>query len=157
FNLFDLINATTGTVFDYVDSERVNYFARGFQIDAIQFDGATAVTSSGGGSYIQSDTAVLDHAEVIRGATGLMRGSGKPSGAVNLVRKRRTREAQYSAEASFGSWDNQRYVVDASTPLTSDGGVRSRAVLVYQDKDFFQRAREEERQVGYLVLDADIT
>lgn len=52
-NLTNLLEQTPGVVVNYTDSERVQYYSRGFAIDAIQYDGATVVQSSGGGSFIR--------------------------------------------------------------------------------------------------------
>jgi len=156
-NLTSILEQTPGIVVDYTDSERVNYYARGFSIDAIQYDGATIVQGSGNGSFIQSDSAIVDHVEVLRGATGMLRGSGNPSGTVNLVRKRPTRDFQATGSATVGSYDAQRYVADISGPLVEGGAVRGRVVAVHDDKDFFQKSRMERKNVLYASLAADLT
>src|SRR5690606_15549743 len=93
-NLKQMLQQTPGVVVDQTDSERVTYFSRGYQIDALQFDGATVNVDWRSGNFIQPDVATLDHVEVLRGASGMQRGSGNPSGTVNMVRKRPTREFQ---------------------------------------------------------------
>lgn len=155
-NLTTLMEQTPGVVVDYVDSERVTYYSRGYQIDAIQYDGATVVQGSGGGSFIQSDSAIIDRAEILRGATGMLRGAGNPSGTVNLVRKRPTRDFQASASVTAGSWDAQRYVADLSGALTDNGAIRGRMIAVHDDKDSFQDSRMERKNVFYGVLAADL-
>ncbi|MPT01336.1 MAG: TonB-dependent siderophore receptor [Pseudomonas sp.] len=156
-NLTNLLEQTPGVVVNYTDSERVQYFSRGFLIDAIQYDGATVVQSSGGGSFIQSDSAFIDRAEVLRGATGMLRGAGNPSGTVNLVRKRPTHEFQASGTATLGSWNAQRYVADISGPLTDTGNVRGRVIAVHDDRDLFQDSRMERKEAfgGSLAFDLD--
>jgi outer membrane receptor for ferric coprogen and ferric-rhodotorulic acid len=156
-NLTEVLEQTPGIVVDYTDSERVAYYSRGFSLDAIQYDGATVVQGSGGGSYIQSDSAIVDHMEVLRGATGMLRGSGNPSGTVNIVRKRPTRDFQASGSYTAGSWDAQRYVADISGPLSENGDIRGRVIAVHDDKDFFQDSRMERKNVFYASLAADIT
>lgn len=155
-NLTTMMEQTPGVVVDYTDSERVTYYSRGYQIDAIQYDGATVVQSSGGGSFIQSDSAIIDRAEILRGATGMLRGAGNPSGTVNLVRKRPTSEFQASGTATAGSWDAQRYTADISGPLTDSGNVRGRVIAVHDDKNSFQDSRMERKNVFYGVLAADL-
>ncbi len=155
-NLTTVLEQTPGVVVDYVDSERVTYYSRGYQIDAIQYDGATVVQGSGGGSFIQSDSAIIDHVEVLRGATGMLRGSGNPSGTVNMVRKRPTREFQGSASVTAGSWDAQRYVLDVSGPLAAEGALRGRMIAVHDDRDLFQDSRMERKNVLYGSLAADL-
>lgn len=156
-NLTSVLEQTPGIIVDYTDSERVNYYARGYQIDAIQYDGATLAQGSGGGSFIQTDSAILDHVEALRGATGMLRGSGNPSGTVNLVRKRPTYDFQASGSYTTGTWDAQRYVADISGPLSAEGAIRGRIVAVHDDRDFFQDARMERKNVLYTVLAADLT
>jgi outer membrane receptor for ferric coprogen and ferric-rhodotorulic acid len=154
-DLHDVMRNIPGVTVDYTDSERVNYYSRGYQIDALQIDGMTM--NQGGTTVIQPDTAVLDHIEVLRGASGMLRGSGNPSAAVNLVRKRPTREFQASASAIIGSWDRRRIEADVSSPLNAAGTLRGRIVAVKDKKEFFQDARKEDREVLYAVVDADLT
>ncbi|WP_145191692.1 TonB-dependent receptor [Pseudomonas sp. URMO17WK12:I11] len=156
-NLTNLLEQTPGVVVNLTDSERVQYYSRGYAIDAIQYDGATVVQSSGGGSFIQSDSAIIDRAEILRGATGMIRGAGNPSGTVNLVRKRPTYAFQGEGSVTVGSWDAQRYVADLSGPLTESGNVRGRVIAVHDDKAHFQDAREERKEVFYGVLAFDLS
>lgn len=153
-DLQDVMRNTPGVTVDYTDSERVGYYARGFAIDALQIDGMTM--NQGGSIFIQPDTAVLDHVEVLRGASGMLRGSGNPSAAVNLVRKRPTKTLQGSLGVTLGSWDRRRIEGDISGPLNEAGTVRGRVVAVKDKKEFFQDARKEDREVLYGVLEADV-
>jgi outer membrane receptor for ferric coprogen and ferric-rhodotorulic acid len=153
-DLHDVMQNTPGITVDYTDSERVNYYSRGYQIDALQVDGLTI--SQGGSGFVQPDTAVLDRIEVLRGASGMLRGSGNPSATVNLVRKRPTAEFQASAGLTLGSWNRRRIEADISGPLNEAGTLRARVVAVSDTKDFFQKAREEDRKVLYGVLEADL-
>lgn len=155
-NLTHLLEQTPGVVVNLTDSERVQYYSRGYAIDAIQYDGATVVQGSGGGSFIQSDSAIIDRAEILRGATGMIRGAGNPSGTINLVRKRPTYQYQGEGSVTLGSWDAQRYVADLSGPLTETGNVRGRVIAVHDDKDHFQAARQERKEVLYGVLAFDL-
>ena len=153
-DLHDVLRNTPGVTVDYTDSERVNYFSRGYQIDALQVDGMTM--NQTGSIFIQPDTAVLDHVEVLRGASGMLRGSGNPSAAVNLVRKRPTAAFRGGAALVAGSWDRRRVEADLSGPLNAAGTLRGRVVAVKDEKDFFQKARHEDREVLYAVLEADL-
>lgn len=153
-DLHDVMKNTPGVTVDYTDSERVGYYARGFAIDALQIDGMTM--NQGGSIFIQPDTAVLDHVEVLRGASGMLRGSGNPSAAVNLVRKRPTKTLQASVGVTVGSWDRRRIEGDVAGPLNDAGTLRARVVAVKDKKEFFQTARKEDREVMYGVIEADI-
>lgn len=156
-NLTDMLYQAPGVVVDYTDSERVNYYTRGYEIDSIQFDGATFAPNAGWGNFIQPDIATLDHIEVLRGASGMLRGAGNPSGTVNMVRKRPTREFQGSASYTVGSWNAQRYVMDLSGPLIDGGALRGRIIAVHDDKDSFQDVKMERKNVLYTVLAADLS
>ncbi|WP_229466024.1 TonB-dependent siderophore receptor [Pseudoduganella plicata] len=153
-DLQEVLQNTPGVSVDYVDSERVTYYSRGYQIDALQIDGFTINQS--GSAFVQPDTAVLDRVEVLRGASGMLRGSGNPSATVNMVRKRPTRTLQASVGATVGSWDRYRVEGDLSGPLNAAGTVRGRVVAVNDEKDFFQKTKHEDRKVLYGVIEADL-
>ncbi|HBF50337.1 MAG TPA: TonB-dependent siderophore receptor [Massilia sp.] len=153
-DLHDVLQNTPGVTVDYVDSERVTYFSRGYQIDALQIDGLTINQS--GSAFVQPDTAVLEQVEVLRGASGMLRGAGNPSATVNMVRKRPTRAFQASGALTLGSWDRRRVEADISSPLNASGSVRGRMVAVKDRKEFFQDAKQEDREVLYGVVEADL-
>jgi outer membrane receptor for ferric coprogen and ferric-rhodotorulic acid len=155
FDLNQVLQNTPGVSVDYTDSERVTYWSRGYQIDAMQIDGLTVISS--GSIFIQPDTATLDRVEVLRGASGMLRGSGNPSATVNMVRKRPTKEFQASVGVTAGSWDRYRAEGDISGALNASGSVRGRMVAVTDQKDSFQKGKEEDRKVLYGVLAWDLT
>ena len=136
-NLTDLMLATPGIAVDYTDSERITYHSRGYQIDAMQVDGLTI--TQGGSAFAQPDAAVLDRVEVLRGASGMLRGSGNPSATVNMVRKRPTRDFQASATGVLGSWDRRRAEGDISGALNQAGTVRARLVAVKEKRTASRR------------------
>ncbi|KAF1044624.1 TonB-dependent siderophore receptor [Xylophilus sp.] len=153
-DLHDVLQNTPGVTVDYTDSERVSYYSRGYAIDSLQVDGLSL--SQSGSVFVQPDTAVLDHIEVLRGAAGMLRGSGNPSATVTMVRKRPTQDFQASAGLLAGSWDRWRAEADIGGPLNEAGTLRGRLVAVADKKHFFQKARQEERKVLYGVLEADL-
>ncbi|MDY0977078.1 TonB-dependent siderophore receptor [Massilia sp. CFBP9012] len=154
-DLTDVLTNTAGITVDYTDSERIAYNSRGFRVDAMQIDGLSYKQS--GAYFIQPDTAVLDRVELLRGASGMLRGSGSPSATVNMVRKLPTAAFQASSGLTVGSWDRRRVEMDVSTPLNESGSVRGRVVAVKDKKDLFQDGREEDREVLYGVVQADLT
>lgn len=80
FNLTSVANVleqTTGVTVQENDSNRVNFTSRGFAITNFQMDGVPTTYSSGNSTM--SDTLIYDRVEVVRGATGLVTGSGDPS------------------------------------------------------------------------------
>jgi outer membrane receptor for ferric coprogen and ferric-rhodotorulic acid len=99
------------------------FYSRGYRIDNYQLDGALAPSSAFGGGWQGNnslDTAVYDSVVVVRGATGLLTGAGDPTGSINLVRKRPTREFQASIEQGFGRW-NIRLTSPRTAPKAGAG------------------------------------
>ena len=69
---------------------RTAYYSRGFSIDTLNFDG---IPTSGWNEAVNTeDMAIYQRVELLRGASGLLQGSGNPSGTINLVRKRPQRD-----------------------------------------------------------------
>ncbi|MCE6984303.1 TonB-dependent siderophore receptor, partial [Pseudomonas frederiksbergensis] len=64
-------------------------YSRGFEVETIQYDGVPLDRRYYAiGSSFTSDTLLYDRVEILRGANGLLQGSGNPGAAINLVRKR---------------------------------------------------------------------
>lgn len=155
--LSDAIRATPGLVVVQAGG-REDYTARGFSIGNITYDGlpTSLNTSWYGSEMLLSDLVVYDRVEVVRGATGLTSGSGNPSAAVNLVRKRPTKETQISLSGNAGSWDRYGLQLDASGSLNEAGTLRARAVASWQDNKSFQDVVSSRRNILYLTAEADL-
>ncbi|AMP06356.1 tonB-dependent siderophore receptor family protein [Collimonas pratensis] len=154
-----VLENTTGVATYQSDSERTSFYSRGFLINNVQYDGIpTVVGNTVNGSGIGSiDTAFYDRVEVVRGGSGLLTGTGNPSAAVNLVRKRPTRDFSASASLGTGSWDTHRGMADISTPLTEDGRIRARLVGTYQEGHSYIDGYRPERKGVYGIIEADLT
>ncbi|AOU95049.1 ferric-rhodotorulic acid outer membrane transporter [Achromobacter ruhlandii] len=140
------------------DSDRTDFWSRGFYIDSLQYDGVP--TTIGLSMYGESDndSIIYDRIEVVRGATGLMTGAGNPSASINLVRKHaNSREFTGSVNVGAGSWNQFRSSLDLSTPLNQAGTVRARMVALYQKKDSYIDLYHADKKVFYGVIDADLT
>lgn len=153
----DVMKVTPGISIVTYDSERTEYYARGFAVQNFQYDGIPMARDSAySAGNTLSDTAIYDRIEVLKGATGLLTGMGDPGATINLVRKKPTRTPAGSVTLGAGSWDSYRADVDVGGPLTGSGRVRGRAVAAYQDKqsnvDHYQRSNE----VFYGILETDI-
>lgn len=157
-SLREVLDNTTGVYSYAYDSERVVFTSRGFKIDSLLVDGVPAVSSSSAESVDETlDTSLYERIEIVRGATGLLTGTGNPSASVNLVRKRAdARAPSASIEATAGSWDDRRAVLDIGAPLMADGAVRGRMVGVYQHRESYQDFYENEKQVLYGIIEADL-
>lgn len=156
--LADVVAQTAGLVVSQngnVGSDSSPIYSRGFSVDNYLIDGVKMLESYT--SIFQSqDMALYDRVEIVRGATGLMNGSGSPSASINMVRKKPTKDFQASARLELGSWDYRRADVDISTPLNESGSVRGRLVAAVQDAGSYIDRLEEDRTVLYGVVEADL-
>ena len=154
----DVLANTTGITQNMDDSERSEYYSRGFKISSFTYDGIpTSVNDPWNFGDAASDTAIYDRIEVVRGATGLMTGAGNPAASVNMVRKQAdSKTPQGSITASYGSWNNQRYVADVQSPLNESGTLRGRIVTGYQDQDSWLDRYHKTSKFFYGVLNADL-
>ncbi|KAF2394987.1 TonB-dependent siderophore receptor [Pseudomonas frederiksbergensis] len=152
--LSEAMSQTTGVVVQHNDSDRVSYSSRGYEINNFQIDG---MLNTFGRMKSDSDTIIYDRIEVVRGATGLTTGAGDPSATINMVRKRPTAQWQAQTGVSGGSYDDYYSYVDVGGPLAFDGRLRGRSVLAYRDSQSFRDHYQLQREVGYGVLEADLT
>lgn len=158
-NVDDVMRHTPGITVSAFDSDRTNYYARGFSINNFQYDGIPStvrnVAYSAGNTL--SDMAIYDRVEVLKGATGLLTGAGSLGATINLVRKKPTADFQGHGTLGMGSWDNYRSELDVSGPLTETGNVRGRAVAAYQDKNSFMDHYSRKSSVFYGIAEFDLT
>ncbi|WP_404940533.1 TonB-dependent siderophore receptor [Pseudomonas chlororaphis] len=150
---------TPGITVSAFDTDRTNYYSRGFSINNFQYDGIPSavrnVAYSAGNTL--SDMAIYDRIEVLKGASGLLSGAGSLGGTINLVRKKPTADFQGHATLGAGSWDNYRSELDVSGPLTETGNVRGRAVAAYQDKNSFIDRYSTKNSVFYGIVEFDLS
>ncbi|WP_449546241.1 ferric-rhodotorulic acid/ferric-coprogen receptor FhuE [Lelliottia amnigena] len=158
-NIDAVLTNATGVSSQQIDSERSNYFSRGFEITNFSYDDIpTSMGDAWNFGDATEDTAIYDRIEVVRGAAGLMTGAGDPGASVNMVRKRaESKQFTGNVNASYGSWNKQRYVADLSAPLNSDGSVRGRVIAGYQDQDSWLDRYGKRKKFLYSVMDADLT
>ena len=153
----DIMENATGMNVQQSETDRLSYYSRGFQMDTMQFDGVVKPLD---GTYQfgegNLDPVIYDHVEIIRGATGLMSGTGNPGGSVNFIRKRPTQEFQGSLRAIGGSNDTYRGELDLSSPLNESGSLRARLVGAKERRgdtlDFYKKKRD----VLYGIIEADL-
>jgi len=143
---------TTGTVVQQGDSDRPNYYARGFPIDNIQLDGVPTNVSI---TAAAPDLAMYDRVEVLRGPAGLLGGMGSPGGTFNLVRKMPLQEFHVSNTLTGGSYDYIRNQFDITGPFND--ALRGRLVGTLQSQEFIED--DTYRRLGqiYGVFEADVT
>ena len=154
----DVMKNVNGVSVQNYDSDRWSFQARGFAVTNFQYDGVSAIYD---GVYdwgtTNSDMAIYDRIEVLKGATGLMSGTGDPSATVNMVRKSPTADFAWAATLGAGSWNNYRGEVDVSGPLNASRTVRGRLVGAYQDKHSYLDRYKQQKSVAYGIVEADLT
>lgn len=152
----DVLAGTTGVTVESVETDRTYYTSRGFDITNFQYDGI-GLPNVYGNVQGDLDTAFYDRVEVLRGANGLMTGSGSPSATINFIRKRPTEKTSAGVAVTGGSYNNRRIVGDLSGAVIDSGRVRGRIVAGYQNRDSYLDRYNNEKQFGYGVLEADLT
>jgi len=157
FQLKDVNSAlysATGLNIERIETDRTYYTARGFDVTNFQIDGVGLPLTSGN-NHANEDTAIYERIEVIRGANGLMTGVGNPSATVNFIRKRPTQNTQISVNGSLGSWNNRRFEVDVSTPVSDAVGVRF--VAVQHEMESYLDRYQKDKSVFYGFVEAQLT
>ena len=154
----DVMRHTPGVSVVTYDSERTEYYSRGFAIQNFQYDGIPMRRDSAySAGNTLSNTAIYDRIEVLKGATGLLTGVGDPGATINLIRKKPTSEFQGSASVGVGSWNTYSGEIDLSGPLNDSGTIRARGVAAYQDKESELDHYERKTPVFYGIVETDLT
>ena len=150
-----LANTTGITMYDSPMGGRYVY-SRGFMVETYQFDGVNRAMYYPQANSFTSNTAVLDRVEVVRGATGLLQGTGSRGAAINMVRKRPMAEKQVQLAVTGGRWNALRGEVDATGPLNESGSIRGRVVAAHDQRDYFYDVADSRTDVLYGVLEFDL-
>jgi len=141
-------------------SERTGFTSRGYSITNYQLDGVNTHSENLGLNALPSqslaDMALYDRIEILRGASGLMTGAGDASGALNMARKKPTKQFQSSLEGRIGSHGELRGAFDVSGSLNDTGSVRARLVTVAQQNQSAIDNYEHNKKVVYGVVEADL-
>lgn len=158
-SLDDVLNMTPGVTSQKSDNAgRTTYRARGFnitnyKIDGMQIDG----TTSFGGVGASMNMDLYENVQIIRGANGLLGGTGDPSATIYLQRKSPEKYFAANGMLRLGNWNEHHVMADLNTPLNKKGTIRSRYVFSWDDTDTF-RVREHVNRLGALAnFTADIS
>lgn len=157
-NVTDAIKHVTGVSVNQYETNRGQFTARGFNINALMIDGVpTTWEQPWSSGEILSSLATYDRVEVVRGATGLTTGAGDPSAAINLVRKRASsKEFTGKVEADIGSWNQRRVMGDLSTALNEAKTLRARVVAEHSERDSWVDNLKNKNQSVYATIEADV-
>lgn len=151
-SLDDALTSVSGISVNEVDiGSRTTYRARGFninnyKIDGLEFNGESGFSGIGGAVNMD----LYEDVSVLRGANGLLGGTGDPSASISLSRKKAYREFGLQGNVELGSWRKRRLMGDINTPLSQDGDLRARLVLSGDDSHTF-RDNENPRSFGLLA------
>lgn len=132
FNLEDAVRETPGLVVRTGDSERFMFYARGFPVDQIQYDGIPTTIAN---SATSLSLLMYERIEVLCGPAGLYNGIGGEGGSINLVRKRAPAQLQASIDASVGSRSNYRGEAAIGDALNDAQSIRAYGAVSYQSQD----------------------
>ncbi|WP_207286398.1 TonB-dependent receptor [Pseudomonas sp. FW300-N2A2] len=156
-DLKDAANKTTGLVGAQGVGRGLILSSRGFQIDDWQYDGVPIPRNYYSlGNWATQDLIFFDRMEVLRGASGLLQGTGSPGGAVNLVRKRGQAAPIVTLTGKAGSWDHYGLQLDAGGPLNQAGTVRGRFIADQDDSHSFVDSEWYKTTSLYGALDFDL-
>jgi outer membrane receptor for ferric coprogen and ferric-rhodotorulic acid len=156
-DLKDAANQTTGLVGVQGVGKGMILTSRGFQIDDWQYDGVPIPRNIYAlGNWATQDLIFFDRMEVLRGASGLLQGTGSPGGAINLVRKRGQYAPTVTLTGKAGSWDHYGLQLDAGGPLNQTGTVRGRFVADEDQSQSFTDYEWSKTHSLYGALDFDL-
>lgn len=163
-SLADVVAMTPAVSAKSVDSGDSGFFARGFRVTNMQVDGVPSTLAGDSSSYADrmgqslDDLAIYERVEIVRGATGLLSGSGSPAASINLVRKHADGKVLTGVfDMSAGSWGRQSGTADLTAPLSADGSVRVRLVARSDElHDPYFDIGQTTKRVLYGVIDADL-
>lgn len=148
-----VLDLATGVNVERTETDRTYYNARGFDLKNFQVDGV-GVPLHWSNVVGGLDSALYEKVEIVRGANGLLAGTGNPSGAVNFIRKRPTAQAEGSVKTTLGAWDKQRVEADVSTPLSDAWSTRFIAVL--QNAGSYLDSYENRREVMSAIVQGQL-
>ena len=100
------------------------------------------------------DFCDVERIEVLKGPASMLYGGGQPSGMIDLITKKPLDTAMYEGGVQFGSYNLQRYTVDATGPIDTGKSLLYRINAAYEDDDSFRDFGFMEREfvspVGHL-------
>ena len=149
-----VLTFTTGINVEAVETNRTYYNARGFDIKSMQVDGLGLPFFWNVAGAL--DTYGYEKVEVIRGANGLLTGTGNPSGTINYVRKRPTNALEGEVGVTVGSENRRRFEADLSGPLTASGSWAGRIIVAREAKDSFLESNQNDRLFASAIIEGQI-
>ncbi|AXH08805.1 TonB-dependent siderophore receptor [Malaciobacter halophilus] len=155
--LEDITDIATGISYDKNNGSTPTFYSRGFEIKNFQVNGINRYMPNRGTAKAQ-DLSIYDRVEIVRGATGLLSGTGEPSATINLVRKKAySKNFNSSISLETGSWDKYKTQIDLMSKLNDKGTLRGRIIASYEQENSFIDEIEEEKKVLFGTIEADLS
>lgn len=152
--LDDVMQQSPGVTVQPYQQLTTGYYVRGFKIDSFQQDGVPVLL--GGTASAPQDMAMYERVEILRGAAGLLTGTGNPSATVNLVPRRPPRTFSSNTSLAAGSWSRYRAEADVGGPINAAGTLRALVVASHEDRDFFYDVSWQKSSNVYAVAELDL-
>jgi len=150
----EVLKLAPGVRVEQVETDRTYYLSRGFELKSMQVDGVGLPFNWNVVGDL--DTVIYDKVEVIRGANGMLTGTGNPSGTINYVRKRPLNELSAYGEVTVGSWEKRRLEGDVSFPLSDSSLWAARVVAATQKNESHLNLHENDRTMVYGVVEGQV-
>ncbi|WP_025732123.1 ferric-rhodotorulic acid/ferric-coprogen receptor FhuE [Carnimonas nigrificans] len=155
----EVLGQAVGVNVQSVDNTRRNFYARGFRISNLTYEGLPVGTEPqwymGDGA---EDAAIFERVDVVRGADGMLNGTGSPGASVNFHYKHADRADPHATlSGELGSHDKRRTVIDAGTRFDREGAVRGRVIAGYDSGDSWVDRYHSRKKFLYGVVDADLS
>lgn len=157
--LNDAMKVATGVTVKSYGSGTSRFLMRGFEINGISIDGMRTFGTSASGTHGHGapDLFFYEQVEIMRGPAGMLEGSGEPGGYINLARKKAQEEIAIRFKGYANSLPGFRAELDATGALSSDGRLRGRVALGYQDSDSHIDEVDGTRKLFYSTLEYDVS
>ncbi len=117
------------------------FILRGFQVESRDYRKNGMLDPS----FTPRDFANVERVEILKGPGSVLYGAGQPSGTVNLITKKAQNRDFTHFTTQLGSFDFERYTIDANGRVNDDGNVLFRLNMAYENRDGFRDFGYNER------------
>lgn len=144
FTLNELSKVMTGVK---ANNDMGAFSLRGFN-GYFPFD-ASFITFNGirGNLYLWSQAPLLyniEKVEVLRGPASVLFSEGIPGGTINFATKKPLTQSRYEFNAAYGTWNQARFSIDATGPLTQNKKLLYRLIAGYDRANSFRNQQKKE-------------
>lgn len=117
------------------------FFMRGLEVNSRDF----RKNGFNDSTYTPRDFQNVERVEFLKGPASVLYGASTPAGMVNVITKKPIRDQFVDFDFTFGSFQQERYTLDANGFGTSDGSVLYRFNAAYEHTDTFRDFGKLER------------